>query len=283
MSGPDAPSTLPAARSAPALAGALAVLLLCAALAAVLLSIPPPPEMRPVAHPCTQPLAWKAAFQALEGAVTPTAEGWRFASRGAVQAVSCTPGRLLIDGSGREAQGQGPRLEVLVNGRPLRTLELLQRRVQAVDIPEAGRIELLFLNSFYASEVRYAQIRDLRMDNDECLFLSDVTVQAGTGDAWSAPARILTVMSGHAAQVSICRPGTLSLTVQGTRAGQALPVLRFLQGGQTLRTVTAPEAPQTLRIPVTRGPVTLQLLNPFARELASRELTLHGLQFTPQP
>ncbi|MFC4426952.1 hypothetical protein [Deinococcus navajonensis] len=283
MSGPDAQPTPPAARSAPALAGALVVLLLSVALAAVLLRIPPPPGMRPVAQPCSQLLAWKAAFQSLDGAVTPTVRGWRFAARGAVQAVSCTPGRLVLDGSGRAAQGQEPRLEVLINGRPVRTLELLQRRVQAVDIPEAGRIELLFLNSFYASEVRYAQISDLRMDNDECRFPSDVTVQAGAGDAWSAPARILTVMSRHAAQVSICRPGTLSLTVQGTRAGQALPVLRFMQGGQVLSTVTAPEAPQTLRIPVTRGPVTLQLLNPFARELASRELTLHGLQFTPRP
>ena len=81
--------------------------------------------------------------------------------------------------------------------------------------------------------------------------------------------------------VTLCASGTLNLQVVGQPGQGNYPVLRFEQAGRTLRTVTTRRTRQALAIPAQAGPVTVQLLNPYFRELANRDLSVEKLTFTP--
>lgn len=226
---------------------------------------------------CADPIRFQRVSDS-PGEWQPERNGY-FAGNTILQANICAPGLLTIEGSGMPDGGAAPEITVSLDGEPLTMLSFMASRIATVEIPRSGRLSVAYLNFFYKSEVRLAVFRAFHLDAPGCQKL-DISVPKDNGGGWVPNAGFATLVGSSPMTIYPCAPGTLKFQYEGRIAQGASPHLRISEGGQIVRILIAAEKPQNIEMHV-EGPVTVTLLNPYAKELAHRKLFVSKIVFGP--
>lgn len=226
---------------------------------------------------CAPEPLWRMVFPTEGTSVERVGDGWNLWGQGALGAAVCGGGILSITGSGEQAEG-APELTVLLDGELIATETFAHSRTARVILPQGGTVQLAYLNDFYRSEVRLGILVDVRLNTPTCRLL-DVSVPAENGGGYSPVPRVATLVGAQPATVLPCQSGQLSFIFAGREARDEYPRLRVEQGGRVLTEVEATARDQRISVQVSAEPVRFRLLNPYAREVADRNLFLRSLRW----
>lgn len=228
---------------------------------------------------CTPQPHWEVVFSADEGSIGREGQGWNLWGQGAIGTAVCGSGTLVVTAEGQEAAGS-PELTVLLDGQQIATRSFSVPQTVSVRIPRGGNLHLAYLNDYYRSEVRLGILRDFRLDAPECRLL-DGQVPPENGGRYDPVARDITLVGPQPATVMPCQPGRMTFYVSGREAQGTFPVIRIEQGNRVLAEVEAPATARQVALDVSAEPVRLTLLNPYARQLADRNLLIRSLRWQP--
>lgn len=229
---------------------------------------------------CGRPPTFTVGYKAEESAVVPQQGGFRMQGVSWLEADLCTPGTLVVTADGEPAAGEAPVLEVELNSRSLVREAFSQRRTTYVEIPHPGRLILGYFNDYYLSEARAARLERISIQGADCRTMQ-VDVPPETGGSWSPTSAAATLVSNVPMTLRPCGPGDIRMSVFGRAGGGAFPMLQFEQEGRTLLKVQTDQAKQYLRLRVTSAPLTITLINPYAKLVGDRNLNIRKLEFRP--
>ncbi|WP_155864513.1 hypothetical protein [Deinococcus ficus] len=170
-------------------------------------------------------------------------------------------------------------MSVMLDGTLLADLPVTRPDTFKVNVPHAGHLQVGYFNDYYESEARLIEFRNMRLNRRECQFITDVTIPSEKGGGWAPAPRIGTLFSDLPGTVRPCGPGRLTFTVRGQIAQGKKPILRVTQKGAVLLNQQIAAAPSTIELEVSGEPLQMQLLNPYAREIADRNLHLRNLSW----
>lgn len=125
-------------------------------------------------QPCSEPPAFRSGYETEPGSVVPQGDGFALLGNGWVEATVCKPGVLRITAHGDAGGENEPRLDITVNSRWLQSAKIRRKVTLEVDVPVAGRVILAYLNDYYRSEVRLANL-----ENALLRFATDLSMGPG--------------------------------------------------------------------------------------------------------
>lgn len=228
---------------------------------------------------CSNQSSWDVVFPNNGTSIERTRHGWNMWDQGAISTRVCSPGTLSLTGYGDQAEG-APELTVILNGEVIAIESLADRRNIHLNIPRAGIVQLAYLNDLYRSEVRLGILADVRLNTQVCRLL-DISVPKDNGGGYSPIPRVATLVGHQAATVTPCQSGKLTFIFTGRKAQGQFPRLRVEQGKRILAEIDATPEDQKISLPVSADPIRFRLLNPYARELADRNLYIRSLMWSP--
>ncbi|GMA15998.1 hypothetical protein E5F05_07645 [Deinococcus metallilatus] len=230
---------------------------------------------------CTQPPTYRVGYQREDNGLTPQGSGFHFQGLSWLQTDLCSAGTLLVTAEGQVAAGAAPELTFMLNSKPLAVESFDRRKTLKLKIPEAGRLTIGYFNDYYFMNARVANLDGFSLAQSACRQL-DIHVPKGAG-GWYPEANTAVLVSEIPATLVPCGRGRLKFYVMGREARGAFPVLLFEQNGQQLLEKQTSAQREFVQLPVSRGPVTVKLTNPFVGPIVDRNLDVQKLLFIPAP
>lgn len=240
-----------------------------------------PPLTRAVpALDCTQPPAFRVDYEREAGGVEPAEEGWRFNGEGWVRADACTPGTLTLRAQGIRGGDDLPRLRIGLNSEVVFDQPFDAARTVRVRIPQAGRITVGYFNDYYRAEARVAQLTRWQFAGRACTSFK-IDVPPETGGGWQPELNAASLVWNVPMTLTPCSAGQLSLRLSGRAGDGIFPLIVVKQQGAEIGRVRTSAAAQNVSFTVSAAPVSLNLANPYFKELADRNVMVPELTFTP--
>lgn len=228
---------------------------------------------------CGQPPTFSIGYKREENGLTAQGAGFDFQGLSWLQADFCSTGTLLVAAEGQSAAGEAPELTFMLNSKPLATKTFNGRKTYLLRIPEPGRLTISYLNDYYFMDARVAYLDNFALTRSTCNQLK-IEVPTGAG-GWYPETNTAVLVAKIPATLVPCGPGHLKLYVMGRAVQQVYPVLRFKQNGRLLLEKQTSAQREFVQFPISNGPITVTLINPFAGPIMDRNLDLQKLEFTP--
>lgn len=173
--------------------------------------------------------------------------------------------------------GSGPEIGVSIGKKTLLVKEI--RRAETLNIPinEPGLLGIAFLNDYYRSEARVIEFTQVRYTNSDCRVPQVKVPQPNLG-GWYETARSGTLVSAPITTFTLCGIGTLSMQLKGSAAGGQAPILRITLDGKVIREMALNETQNWSFKAMKPGKIGFQLMNPYTKELADRNLVIDNIQ-----
>ncbi|THF87135.1 hypothetical protein E7T09_08200 [Deinococcus sp. KSM4-11] len=237
----------------------------------------------PAVAACAQPPVFKPGYQRGKDYVVRQGKGYHFGGEAWVEATVCSAGTLAVTAYGELGGVEEPQLTVALNGDILASITFDHERTVQIQLPEAGEVIVAYLNDFYATDSRVIFLRDIKLSGTGCQDLQKIQFVKGKGIDLDPAAHTASLASGVPLTFTPCRAGELQVLALGRKGRSALPILKISEGGAVLYQRPVGTTWRPLRLNVQQRPLTLQLVNPYWKTLADRNLIVSKLNFTPNP
>ncbi|WP_148234981.1 hypothetical protein [Deinococcus maricopensis] len=261
--------------------GAVALFLALLALAFFILRSPPPPRLAFEQSSCTPSAEWNPVFLSEPGALRRMADGWFVEGASALGTHVCQGGTLVVDMQPDGGPG-APALTVLLDGQQLGRYFAPTRRTVTIEVPHAGALQLAYLNDYYRADVRSVEIREVRTNVLGCQLLTPAKPLSDPQNVYVPQSDLLALFQPEPVAYQACGAGALSFRMMGHPGNGSFPIVEARQEGKTLAKFTASAEWRVFKVPVRAGLVTLQFINPYARETEDRNLVLNRVSWTPR-
>lgn len=266
--------------------GPLALGLVCLAVGLLSARMPAPPEVQTVNGPVAPCVTDTNSFKPLMASPGPSR--WQGTSgelweTSLVEQVVCSPGVLELSVQGNRVAGWAPLVVVTLDEEVLNEREVPSSAQYDVNVPRAGLLRVAYLNDRYERTLRGVRVERITLAGGAaCIKTPPWTPQVSSGVAdWTGEAGAL---YGQVKLVSAsCGRGTLELEVTGLHSDPTLPTLLVRHAEQVLgRFEVGAKRRIALDVP-DRGPLTIELINGYFKELGDRNLRVYSLAFRPRP